>query len=141
MRMGFKVYRRLEGLGYESYPAGDGAYLQWMEVYPHASYTCLLGLTPFPKHTLEGRLQRQLVLYELKMNVPDAMRVFEEITRHRLLKGILSIDSLYSPGELDALVAAYTAWVAATQPDQTLVLGDPQEGQIVLPVPVLKDRY
>jgi hypothetical protein len=139
MQMGFKLFQRLESLGYQDYPSQ--AALQVFEVYPHACYTVLLGRQPFPKHTLEGRLQRQLVLHELALNVPDAMRVFEEITRHRLLNGILELDNLYSPEELDALVAAYTAWLASTSPDQVCVLGEPAEGQMVLPVAELKDRY
>ncbi len=143
MQMGFKLFRRLESLGFQDFPsqgAAQGA-LQALEVYPHACYTVLLGLQPFPKHSLEGRLQRQLVLYDLALNVPDPMRIFEEITRHRLLKGILSLDSLYSPEELDALIAAYTAWLAATDPDKVVILGDPAEGQVVLPAAELKERY
>jgi hypothetical protein len=39
------------------------------------------------------------------------------------------------------VVAAYTAWVAANHPEQITRLGDAQEGQIVLPVAELKERY
>jgi hypothetical protein len=98
-------------------------------------------LTPFPKTTLEGRIQRQLVLHEHDLHIPDPMRLFEEITRHRLLQGVMPLQDLYSPGELDALVAAYTAWVAATRPSEALLLGDPEEGQIALPVSELKRHY
>jgi len=140
MKMGFTLYRRLEILGYRSYPQSDST-LQWLEVYPHACFCALLGLTPFPKYTLEGRIQRQLVLYNQKLEVPDPMRFFEEITGYRLLQGLLPLDNLYTPSELDALVAAYTAWMAACHPEQTMALGDPQEGQILLPVTELKDHY
>ncbi len=140
MRMGFLLYRRLEGLGYQAYPDGK-AVRQYLEVYPHACYAVLLETLPFPKNTLEGRLQRQLALYECKLNVPDPMRIFEEITRHKLLKGILPLNDLYTPGELDALVAAFTGWLAAQQPDQVTLLGDPGEGQVVLPGVELKARY
>jgi hypothetical protein len=141
MRMGFQLFRRLKTLGYHLYPADGTEKLQMMEIYPHACYTALLGLLPFPKNSLEGRLQRQLVLHEQRLDVPDAMRIFEEITRYRLLNGMLALDNLYLPGELDALVAAYTAWLAITKPQESMVLGDPKEGQIVLPVPELKERY
>lgn len=140
MRNGFLLYRRLEALGYQAYPHQE-AECQSLEVYPHACYAVLLGTLPFPKHTLEGRIQRQLVLYENRLNVPDSMRVFEEITRHRLLKGMLELDDLYHPGELDALVAAYTAYLASSHPDQVTVLGDPREGEVVLPSAELKGRY
>lgn len=144
MRVGFSLYRRLESLGYRANsaggPAGD-APLQSLEVYPHACFCALLGLTPFPKTTLEGRIQRQLVLHDQDLHIPDPMRLFEEITRHRLLQGILPLQDLYSPGELDALVAAFTAWMVVCHPDQVSLLGDPEEGQVVLPVAELKRRY
>jgi hypothetical protein len=140
MQMGFTLYKRLEGLSYHLYPQEARTH-QFLEVYPHACYTVLLNTAPFPKHSLEGRLQRQLLLYERNLNVADPMRFFEEVTRHRLLHGILADDQIYSPYELDALVAAYTAWAAGTRPDQVLTLGDPAEGQVILPVPALKAHY
>jgi len=140
MQMGFHLNRRLEGLGYRTYPSPE-APRQTLEVYPHASFAVLLGAIPFPKYSLEGRLQRQLILREQRLNVPDAMDFFEEITRRRLLNGILPMEGLYSPGELDALVGAYTAWLATTRPEEVTLLGDPSEGQIVLPVEKLKERY
>jgi predicted RNase H-like nuclease len=140
MRMGFTLYRRLEQIGYCPYPT-DSASLQWLEVYPHAGYCALLGLTPFPKHTLEGRIQRQLALDEAEVRVPDPMRLFEEITRHRLLQGRLPLDDLYTPSELDALVAAYTAWLVANHPEEVTLLGHPEEGWVVVPVKELKAKY
>jgi hypothetical protein len=140
MRMGFIVYKRLEQIGYCPYPT-ESASLQWLEVYPHAGYCALLGLSPFPKHSLEGRIQRQLALDEVEVRVPDPMRLFEEITRHRLLQGLLPLDDLYSPSELDALLAAYTAWKAANQPGEIKLLGHPEEGQIVIPTRDLKHKY
>jgi hypothetical protein len=140
MRKGFTLFQRLEDLGYLAYPQED-APRQCFEVYPHACYTALLGRLPFPKHTLEGRLQRQLALHDCKLHIHDAMLVFEEITRHRLLQGILPLEDLYGPEELDAMVAAYTAWIAGTRPAETTRLGDPEEGCLVLPVPELKDKY
>jgi hypothetical protein len=140
MRMGFNLYHRLENLDFRAYPDGDSA-LQCLEVYPHACFTVLLDRAPFPKHTLEGRLQRQLVLHECQINLPDPMLIFEEITRHRLLQGILPLENLYPAEELDALVAAYTAWLAGTKTGQVTLLGHPDEGTLVLPVGALKSRY
>lgn len=140
MQSGFMLFRRLEGLGYHEFPTADALH-QTLEVYPHACFTVLLGQSPFPKYTLEGRIQRQLILYELKIGVSDPMRLFEEITRHRLINGILPLDALLAPGELDALVAAYTACLAATEPGKVTALGHREEGQVVLPVGELKMRY
>jgi hypothetical protein len=69
------------------------------------------------------------------------MDFFEEITRHRLLKGILPFQLLYSPQELDAVIAAYTAWITIHQPKNVCAVGDPGEGIITLPVPELKYKY
>jgi hypothetical protein len=79
----FKLYERLETMGYRPYPAGEKTPTQYLEVYPHASFATLMKGIPFPKHTLEGRLQRQLILHENGLNIPDPLRFFEEITRHR----------------------------------------------------------
>lgn len=138
MQRAFTFYHQLEQLGFQPHPHENS--LQWIEVYPHASFCALLGQVPFPKSTLEGRLQRQLALYEQRLRIPDAMEFFEEITRHRLLQGILPAN-LYKPAELDALVAAYTAWLVDHHPERTLFLGDAQEGQVVLPTHELKRKY
>jgi hypothetical protein len=140
MKVGFIIFERIAEIGYtcESLQNSDRISI---EVYPHASFTVLLGMTPFNKLTLEGRLQRQLVLFEANIQIPDPMRVFEEITRFRLLKGILPLDDLFSPSKLDALAGAYTAWFSINQPSETTLIGDPLEGQIVLPVKEMKQRY
>jgi hypothetical protein len=140
MKMGFRLYRKLDALGYRAYPQTDEP-RQFLEVYPHACFTVMLGLAPFPKQTLEGRIQRQLVLHEQKLKIPDPMLFFEEITSHRLLNGVLPVEHLSSPGELDALVSAYSAWVAANHPDQLTLLGDAREGQVAIPSKNLKPHY
>lgn len=140
IKMGFHLYKRLEEVGYKPYPGQDHD-LVFSEIYPHASYTVLTGKLPLPKYTLEGRLQRQLILYEKGMKIPDPMRVFEEITRFRLLHGILPFDEIFSQEQLDALVAAYTVFIGEVEPEKALVLGDSREGQVLLPAQELKERY
>jgi len=140
MQTGFSLFRRLEALGYRDYP-GDDSPKQIMETYPQAAYTVLLGHKPFPKRSLEGRIQRQLILYEREINLSDPMRVFEEITRYRLLQGHLPLEGLHTPDELDALLSAYTAWLAIMHPEQTTAIGHPAEGQIILPASDLKSGY
>ncbi len=139
VRQGFTFYRRLAEVGYR--PFGSQEALQWLETYPHGCFCALLGVIPFAKESFEGRIQRQLILYDKKVRLPDAMDVFEEITRHRLLQGILPLKNLHSPAELDALAAAYTAWLAANHPEQTTRLGHADEGYITLPVAELKAQY
>ena len=103
VRTGFELYDRLQGLDYQAYPAEE-AERQFLESSPLACYSVWLGKTPFRKGTLEGRLQRQLILYDLELEIPDPMLFFEEITRFRILQGSLPEDILYAAGELDALL-------------------------------------
>ncbi len=54
---------------------------------------------------------------------------------------LFPLDLALLPGELDALVAAFTAWKASLHPEQVTCLGHPDEGRVVLPVAELKSRY
>ncbi len=140
MRVGFRLYEQLRRMGYRPYPSEESPH-QVLETYPYAVFAALLGHLPFRKETLEGRIQRQLVLQEQGLDLPNPLRIFEEFTRHRILSGVLPTEGLFTPAELDALVAAWTAWKAATAPEEVTTLGDPDEGQIVLPVAALRARY
>jgi hypothetical protein len=141
MQMGFSFYQKLMAMGYVCYPEGSEATHQWLETHPHAAFCVMLGQAPLQKHSLEGRLQRQLILHEVGLGIQDPMGFFEEVTRHRLLKGALPLDHLYQPGELDALAAAYTAFMAAKHPNQVMMVGVPEEGRIIIPVSELKQKY
>ncbi len=141
MQAAFSLYRKLNEAGFQFYPASLHAGHQILETHPHAVFCSLLGKQPLPKPSLEGRLQRQLILYEQGLLIRDPMNFFEEITRHRLLQGILPLEYIYQPEELDALAAACVAFLASTRPEEVTVVGDREEGQIVLPVKALKEVY
>ncbi len=132
MRRGFALYQRLHDLGYQPYPQPE-ATRQWLEVPAEAAFTALLGQPLLPAHHLEGRWQRQILLADAGLGIQDPMRFFEEITRHRLRRGQLPMHLIYTPGELNALVAAFAAWLVAHRPDQVAILGDLESGQVVLP--------
>jgi Protein of unknown function (DUF429) len=136
----FDLYRSVAGLGYKPYPKED-APRQWIETHPHAGFCVLLGRAPLAKPTLEGRLQRALVLHERGVRIDDPMTFLEEITRHRVLAGDVSTGMIPAPAELDALVAAYTAWLAMWKPKELSQLGNKQEGFITLPAAALKTNY
>ena len=140
VQLGFELYQRLEEFGYKQYPAENGQ-RQWLETHPHAAFCALLGQIPLPKPTLEGRLQRQVALYEQGVIINDPMEFFEEITRRKLLHGALPMELVYTPEELDALVAAYMAYCVINCPQDMVLVGDIREGQIALPVAELKERY
>jgi hypothetical protein len=143
MQMGFRLFESLRADGFQLYQPGLNAERLLLEVHPHGCYTVLLGHRPLRKDTLEGRLQRQLVLYDEGIDVPDPMDSVEELTRHHLREGTLTFPGLLEHDELDALVAAYTAYLAARQPERVTLVGDPAEGQITLPIAPseFKDRY
>ncbi len=84
-------------------------------------------------------MQRQLVLFERGVRIPDPMDFFEELTRHKLLNGILPSGLVYQPEQLDALVAAYTAWLAGERATELTRLGATEEGYVHLPVANLKN--
>ena len=81
------------------------------------------------------------VLNDKGLRINDGMVFFEEVTRFKLMKGILPTDVLYLPEQLDVLVAAYTAWQAAQGTDEVTSVGDQSEGQVTLPVKELKAKY
>ncbi len=143
MQIGFKLYTALRAEGYQLYRPGSAAPKQYLEVHPHAIFATLLGHLPWRKDTLEGRMQRQLLLHRENVEVPNPLSVLEEITGHHLLEGELSLPTLRSHDELDALAAAYTAYLAYRHVERVTCVGDEAEGQIILPIRAddLKDRY
>ena len=140
MQMGFDLYRRLEEAGFSQFPSENNRQ-QWLETHPQAAFSALLGKLPLPKPTLEGRLQRQIAIYEQGVGIKDPMEFFEEITRHKLLHGMLPLDLVYAAEELDTLMAAFMAFCAINSPQEMMLIGDSGEGQIALPVAYLKDKY
>ena len=140
MQVGFALYQRLSEMGFET-RLEDNNQRTVLETHPYACFCALVEKAPFPKPTLEGRLQRQSILYGKGLRITDAMEFFEEITRFKLMKGILPTDILYTPDQLDVLVAAYTAWLVKNRPEEITRVGDESEGQITLPVSELQEKY
>ncbi len=122
----------LRQLGFALFNAQDSD-RQLMEAPAEAGYWSLLGTLPFPAVTLEGRLQRQLVLHDEKLPVADPMDFFEEVTRFKLLKGVLPVKDIYSAPELNALLAAHTAWLAVHKRERVEHFGAPEEGEVFIP--------
>jgi hypothetical protein len=118
---------RIPQAGFKT-PAARNNSKQWLETDAQASFRALIGRKPLPRRTLEGRLQRASVLYDQGLQITDPMDIFEEITRYRLVQGILPLENLFTSSELDALVAAYVAWLAVNRPGQVI-----SKGEFVLP--------
>lgn len=104
-----------------------------LETCADACFQVWLGHSPFKQRSLIGQLQRQLVLYDLGINLPNPMSYFEELTRYKILQGVLPKDVLYKDTELRALAVAFIAWASQHQADSIETLGDAAEGFILLP--------
>ena len=140
LQTGFSLYRKFEKLGFVKYPNAEAKY-RLLETHAPACYCVMISQPPLSKSTLEGRLQRQLILYERGLRIKDPMDFFEEITRYKMTRGVWPLELLYQPEQLDALAAAYTAWLAANKPEKTTSVGNEREGLIVLPEKELKEKY
>lgn len=112
IQAGFKSYSR------KSNPK------QWFETNAQDCFRALIGQNPLPRRTLEGRLQRSAILYEQGLQINDPMDILEEITRYKLVQGILPLENINSSKELDALVAAYLAWVTVNRLGQVVAQGE-----------------
>ena len=141
MQAGWKLYELLREQGFETFAPDSTAPRQLFEVHPHATFTVRLGHVPYRKDTLEGRLQRQLLLCDEGLYLPDPISILEEVTRHHLLRGTLNFDGLRTHDQLDALASALTAFYAHTRPNEVALVGDPADGQIVVPTSDLKATY
>lgn len=136
---GWALYERLQGRGYVVYPhAGP---LRLLETNAQAIFTLLVKKHPYTKNSLEGLLQRQLILHEEGLDVPDPIYTLQEWTRHRLLTGTVNMTDVLNPAQLDALASAYVAYLVDREPGRVTTVGDEAEGEIVLPTPELADAY
>jgi len=133
MKRGFNLYQRLLDFGYAPFPNESGP-RHSLETLGDGFYWRLLEKKkPLPP-SLEGRLQRQLILYDRQLPVTDAMDFFLEVTRFKLMHGDLPDENIHTIEELNALAAAYIAWQASFEPEEIELVGDPAEGQIALPI-------
>lgn len=125
---GFRLYRLLEQT---LSPLEDGRSI--IEINSQACFQTFLGRMPFHKTSIEGRIQRQLILIDRGVKVHDPMAYYEEVTRHRILQGILPDAMLYLPRQLDAVAAALLASLSYQDPAATVRIGDDSDGWIILP--------
>jgi hypothetical protein len=132
LQRAFKFTSELGLNGFQFWPFPNSRY-QMIETNADAAFGSLLGVKPFSANTLEGRIQRQLLLQSKGIPVDNAMEFFEEITRHRLLSGKLPDEKILPPSHLNALMAAFTAWTVLNRPAEYSRVGEPDEGVIILP--------
>jgi hypothetical protein len=134
MRESLGLLTRLQDIGFQPFPQ-ENAPRQWLEAPAETGFRALLGVPPFEAGILEGRIQRQLVLYDLDLDVPDPMEFFEEVTRFRLLHSQLPYERVLPQPELNAWLAAAAAWLAVHEPARLLASGTPTDGITYHPIP------
>ena len=122
-----ELKKELVKAGFKPYSQRSGPRL-WLETDAQDCFQALGGHKLLPRRTMEGRLQRCAILYEQGVRVRDPIDLFEEITRYKLVQGILPLEDLPSSKELDALVAGYFAWMVVNRPGRMVV-----QGEFVLP--------
>lgn len=138
----FVFYRRLMGMGFRLLDPDEALEpRRLIEVQPHACYTVLLERRPFLRNTLEGRLQRQLVLYLEGLDVANPLLMIEGFTRQHLLSGQLPLEGLFNAEELDALASAFTTYLVMKRPDRISYVGEREEGIIILPTSEIRAFY
>ena len=115
--------KRLKQSGFRSY-SNNNEPKQFLVTHAQDCFHALSGHRLFPPRGLEGRLQRSAILYEQGLQITDPIDIFEEITRYKLIQGILPLENIYSAKELDALAAAYLAWIAVNRPGQIVLKGE-----------------
>jgi predicted nuclease with RNAse H fold len=136
------LFRRAQDMGYRLFEKSQSTTQRMLlEGRAHTGYATLLERRPFLKDTLEGRLQRQLILFIEGLDIPNPLKALEEVTRHHLLSGDLPLHDLCDPEGLDTLITAYIAYLAGREPDRVCQVGNDEEGLITVPVPQLEEFY
>lgn len=120
--------KKISQSGFKSYSNRNDP-KQFLVTNAQDCFRALSGHRLFPPRSLEGRLQRSAILYEQGLQITDPIDIFEEITRYKLIQGILPLENIYSSKGLDALAAAYLAWIAVNRPGQIVL-----KGEFALPV-------
>jgi hypothetical protein len=131
MSRGFTMSRRLIDLGYKL--SADQTENSLIEVPADAAFWSIAQGEMLDQNHLLGRIQRQMILYELGFQVPDPMEFFEEITRFKIKMGNIPFDLVLTPQQLNARIVAYTAQQLWKDPERVAKLGYQQEGFLYLP--------
>jgi hypothetical protein len=141
MRCGFDLARQLAARGFAGGKEGSTAARVLLETHPAACAAVMLGRLPYGRGALEGRIQRQLVLLRERVGLTDPMDALEELTAHHILSGQMELKGILGASELDALLAAFTAWRVHARPDSVAWLGDDADGWLCLPAKDLLEKY
>lgn len=135
IQRGLELHEALRGLGYTPFPAQSDRMI--VEVPAEAAFQAMLGAPLLPESSTEGRIQRQLLLWRLGVQIDDPMQAFEEVTRYKLERGKFPFSNICSCGQLLAIAAAFVAWLCEKRPEEVQAYGREEEGVITLPLQLI----
>jgi hypothetical protein len=101
-----------------------------IECVPEVCYQAWLEGEVLAAKSLLGRLQRQLCLFNLGVDISDPMDFFEEITRHRVLHGLVDEGGVWTANQVQCNAAAFLAWQLIHQSDRLVGLGLRRRGTL-----------
>ena len=137
MQTSIELHTKLAQLGFADPDDAPETERIVVELVPEICFRAWIDGEILPSGGLFGRLQRQLTLYNLGLNIPDPMEFFEEITRHRVLHGQVPEDRIWSTTQVQVFAAAYLAWLVKNKSDQVGRIGTSDEGFITVPVELI----
>ncbi|MEN8241500.1 MAG: DUF429 domain-containing protein [Chloroflexota bacterium] len=140
METAFGLHGKLHQLGFAGSGADPTAERMVIECVPEVCFRAWISGEIMAANLFFGRLQRQLCLYNLGVDIADPMDFFEEITRHRVLHGQVPEGDIWSPSQVQCFAAAYLAWQAKNQPDQVGRVGVVGEGFITVPAVLIEEK-
>jgi hypothetical protein len=122
----------IKQMGYRIVGSGETV-RAFFETQCDAAYWLSAGAMPYDSRSLEGRLQRQLLLCEFGFHLTDPMIFLEEFTRYRLRTSQIPVEQVLMAHELRAMIAAASAWLLDVRPETMEHFGTIDEGEILLP--------
>lgn len=130
MENSFRLFKGLEADGISTFDEGRDAKGTFVEASPEACYLQWASHKLLPKRSLIGRMQRQLIIYELRIRISDPMIALEEITRNKIRQGKIPEGILYDHSELQAIALATLGWNLTFYPKRINLVGTDLEGKI-----------
>lgn len=128
---GFHLIERLKAAGFTTNDHQSGK--MYLEVPSETAFWSIDRKPLYEEFSFIGRIQRQLLLLELGIKLPDPMDFFEELTSFKLLTGKAPLDMIFELPRLNAWINAFTAAKIKKNPSRIARFGYPQEGFLYLP--------
>ena len=132
-KFGFTLVEKLESSGFQEYKAEVDFEKVYLETPSETAFWSIERKPLFLAESFIGRIQRQLLLLELGIPLPDPMDFFEEITSFKLKSGKAPLDMILELNRLNAWMNAYTTRQLIRNPSRAAKLGYEPEGFLYFP--------